>query len=123
MISLQQQREHVLEQMRSIDRLRRGSLSCQFFKQRRGGKICSHGPYFVLQSLLRGEKKSQRIPADQATKVGEEVKNYQRFQELAEQFITLTDRITQLAEGQPDSKKNSSRRKSPTNDSGKPKPS
>lgn len=121
--SLKQQREHVLEQMQSIDRLRRGSLSCQFFKQQRDGKTHLHGPYYVLQSLFRGKKCSERIPADKAAKVGEEVQNYQRFQELAEGFVTLTDRITQLAEAGPGGKKNSSRTKSPRSVSEKPKPS
>jgi len=121
MALLEQQREDVLEQMRSIDRLRRGSLSRQFFKQERGGKTHSHGPYFVLQSLLHGEKRSERVPAEMAEQVGQHVKNYQRFQDLAEQFVTLTDRITRQADAKTDSKKNSRRKKSLTSDSARPK--
>lgn len=120
--SLQQQRERVVEEMRAIDRLRRGTLSQHFLHRHQGGKTLTHGPYFVLQGYLRGKKFSQHIPAARAAKVAKHVENYQRFQELAERFVTLTDQMTRR-EDEPESKKNSGRRKSPTSDSGKPKPS
>jgi hypothetical protein len=42
---------------------------------------------------------------------------------LAEEFVTLSDQITRLQDQPQDSKKNSSRRKSPTNSSRKRPPS
>jgi hypothetical protein len=119
--SLKQQREQVLEQMRAIDQLRRGTLSRQYLKKHRGAQTLTHGPYFVLQGYLHGRKFSQHVPATDAIKVGEQVKNYKRFQELAEDFVSLTDRITQWEEHSPDSKKNSGRKKSPTNGTERPK--
>jgi hypothetical protein len=38
------------------------------------------------------------------------VANYKRFEELAEEFITVTDQITRLSQGAPEAKKNSRRR-------------
>lgn len=108
--SLQQERDRVVDEMRMIDRLRRGTLSRHFLHRRRAGKTRTHGPYYVLQGYLRGKKSSQHIPAEQAEKVAGQVANYQRFQALAERFVTLTDQMTRLAD-QPDSKKNSSRRR------------
>ena len=108
--ALHQQREQILEEMRAIDRLRRGAFSQHFLRRRKGGKIRTHGPYFVLQGYLRGKKFSKHIPAEQAAKVAVDVENYQHFQTLAERFVTLTDEMTRL-EDQPDSKKNSGRRK------------
>jgi hypothetical protein len=108
--ALQQEREEVLKEMRSIDRLRRGSFSQHFLRRREGGKVRTHGPYFVLQGYLRGKKFSQHVPAEQAAKVAVDVENYQHFQALAERFVTLTDELTRLAD-QPESKKNSGRRK------------
>jgi hypothetical protein len=35
--------------MATIDRLRRGHLSQQFFQSTRQGKTCRQGPYYVLQ--------------------------------------------------------------------------
>lgn len=107
---LRQQREQILEEMRGIDRLRRGAFSQHFLHRRKQGKVHTHGPYFVLQGYLRGKKFSKHIAAAQAQKVAQDVGNYQRFQALAERFVTLTDELTQR-EDQPESKKNSSRRK------------
>jgi hypothetical protein len=108
--ALEQEREEVLKEMRSIDRLRRGAFSQHFLRRREGGKLRTHGPYFVLQGYLRGKKFSQHIPAEQAAQVAVDVENYQHFQTLADRFVTLTDELTRL-EAQPDSKKNSGRRK------------
>lgn len=66
---------------------------------------------------------SRHIHADDAAAVEKGVDNYKLFRELVDRFVTLTEQITRLADGQTDSKKNSSPRKSRTNDSGKPKPS
>ncbi len=120
---LEQQREQVLEQMRSIDRMCRGTLSRHFLKRKRDGKTLTFGPYFVLQGCLRGKKVEEHVPAAEAEKVGQYADNYKRFQELADRFVTVTDQMTRLADGKEESKKNSRRRKSPTNASGKPKAS
>lgn len=120
---LLQQRQDCLQQMQAIDRLRRGSLSQQFFRAK-GKPAVKLGPYFVLQGFFRGKKFSARIPEDQAHQVRQDVENYRRFQTLAEEYVTLSDQITQRQDAQPtDSKKNSSRRTSPTNGSKKPPPS
>lgn len=108
--ALHQQREHVLEQMRSLDTLRRGSLSEQFFKYQQAGKTLLRGPYFLLQGFFRGKKFAERIPAEKAGQVAQQVENYRRFQVLADRFVTLTDELTRVQD-QPDSKKNSRRRR------------
>jgi hypothetical protein len=51
------------------------------------------------------------------------VENYRHFQGLAEDFVTVSDQITRLQDQHPDSKKNASRRRSPTNNSRKRRPS
>ena len=109
--------------MQAIDRLRRGSLSKQFFKSRPPAPTSRHGPYYVLQGFFHGKKFSERIAPDQAAQVEQDVANYRRFQTLAEEYVTVSDQITRLPEQTQDSKKNSSRRKSPKNSSRKPPPS
>ena len=106
--------------MQAIDRLRRGSLSKQFFKAP-SGQTGKRGPYFVLQGFFHGKKFSKRISADQAPQVEEQVSNYRRFQSLAEEYGTLSDEITRLDSPDAGSKKNFNRRNSPTNSSRKPK--
>jgi hypothetical protein len=105
---LRSKRDAVLERMKQIDHLRRGSLSRQFFKTRRNGQTVQSGPYFVLQCSFHGKKCSERIPASQAQAVEKHVENFRVFYRLAEEFVTLSDQITQLECSTADSKKNAS---------------
>ena len=119
---LEKRREHILQQIQAIDRLRRGSLSRQFFKKTRADSPTHQGPYYVLQGYVQGQKFSERVPAQQAQQIEPLVANYKRFEELAEEFVTVTDQITRLSQGAPEAKKNS-RRRSAKSASGKPTPS
>lgn len=121
--ALLQQRARILTHMQGIDRLRRGSLSRQFFQAQGQDGPASHGPYYVLQGFFHGQKFSERVPADRASQVQAQVENYRRFQALAEEFVPVCDQITRLENQPQDSKKNSSRRKSPRPAIRKPKPS
>ena len=122
--ALRSQREVLLQRMQQIDHLRRGSLSRQFFKTRRDGKITESGPYFVLQCSFKGKKCSERISTAEAERVEKQVENFRLFNGLAEEFVTLSDQITQLECSVDDSKKNASNRTSARkNDSGKRRPS
>jgi hypothetical protein len=122
--ALRSQRDAVLDRMKQIDHLRRGSLSRQFFKSRRDGKLVKSGPYFVLQCFFKGKKRSERVPASRAGEVEKQVENFRLFNSLAEQFVSLSDEITQLESSADDRKKNASNQPSTTtNDSKKPRPS
>ena len=117
---LSAQRDAILAQLKSIDRLRRGTLSRQMFTKTQAGKTVSQGPYFILQGFHQGKKFSQRIPSQAAEAVQHQVQNFKQFQALADECISITDQITQMAEG---GKKNSKPRRSRPSGSGKPKPS
>jgi len=113
-----QQRQELLRQMQAIDRLRRGTLSQQYFQTRPGAP--KRGPYYVLQGFFHGKKFARRVPAEQAAQDQADVDNHRRFQALAEQFVTLSEQLTDLPAQPPDSKRNSPRRRSPTSGSAKP---
>jgi Family of unknown function (DUF6788) len=116
--SLQLRRDEILEAMRALDHMRRGCLSRQFFRSRQPHRAAGPGPYFVLQGYFQGQKFSRRVPVAQAATVESHVANYQRFQALAEEFVTVTEQLT-LADG-PAVKKSSGRR-SRKSGSGKPR--
>jgi hypothetical protein len=120
---LVQHQQSILLKMQSIDRLRRGSLSQQFFRSAAADSAAARGPYYVLQGFFHGKKFSQRIPRAQAAQVQQDVENYRRFQTLAEEYVTVSDQIARLPDQPRDSKKNSSRRRSPGNSFRKPPPS
>lgn len=115
------ERDALFTELKSIERLRRGTLSEQVFSKKRGDNTIAQGPYFHLQGFHKGKKFNSYIPADKAQDVRQHVENFKRFQQLADQCITLTDQITQIAEGLADAKKNSSLRKSKKKSSGKRK--
>jgi hypothetical protein len=119
---LEKRRDQILQQMKAIDRLRRGSLSRQFFKKPGSASQTPQGPYYVLQGYIQGQKFSERISADQAPQIEPLVANYKRFEKLAEEFVSVTDQLTRLSQAAPDAKKNS-RRSSARSGSAKPTPS
>lgn len=104
-----QKREDILQQIQSIDRLRRGTLSEQFFTKKLKGKSVRRGPYYVLQCFIKGTKRSERVSAQQAQQAQQDVSNYQRFQQLADQFVEVTDQVTRLERGQSQNSKKKSR--------------
>ena len=120
---LSAQRAAILAELQAIDRLRRGTLSQQVFSRKQGDKTLTQGPYFNLQGFHKGKKFNRHIPADKAPEVQQHVANFKRFQALSDQCISLTDQITQIAEGLPDAKKNSSPQRSRKNSSGRRAPS
>ncbi len=101
----QQKRDGILDQMRRIERLRRGSISEQFY----GSGEQRQGPYYVLQGHRGGKHWSRRIPRDQAAQVREDLGAETRFRELCAEFAEVTEQAT-MAEDQPDSKKNAATR-------------
>ena len=119
---LEARRDQILQQMKALDRLRRGCLSRQFFKKPHASPQARQGPYFVLQGYLHGQKFSERVPADQVPQIEPLVANYKRFEALAEEFVSVTDQLTRLSQAAPDAKKNS-RRRSARSASAKPTPS
>jgi len=89
-ISLQRQKAAILQQMGQIPALIRGKLSSQTYV----AKGRSQGPYFTLQRWDEGKNKSQRIPPQQLPMIQEAVTGFQRFQQLADQFVGLAEKQT-----------------------------
>jgi hypothetical protein len=107
----QQRRQQILEQMNSITRMERGKLCTQ-----------SHGPgappFYKLQCWHQGKNQTRYVPAQEVEPLKEALAGHQRFQELAQEFVTLTVAMTRQ-EREADRKKNS--RRSKPNATGKPK--
>jgi hypothetical protein len=96
---LEAQRDAILEEMRSIRSMRRGSINGQHFKTHLKGRkrIVLHGPYYVL-SRREGEKtvsKRLRYPAE-LEQAQSDVAEYKRFMGLCQQFERLTARLGEL---------------------------
>ena len=102
---LEARRNAILEEMRSIRSMRRGTINGQHFKTHLKGKrgMVLQGPYYVL-SRREGEKtvsKRLRSPAE-LERAQKEVAEYKRFMGLCQQFERLTAHLGELERGPQD---------------------
>ena len=107
----QPQREHILQEMNSLTRMERGKLCCQ-------SRGPGSPPFYKLQCWQQGRNHTRYVPADEVPALQQALAGHQRFQELAEEFVTLTVAQTRQ-EAAADRKKNS--RRSRPNATAKPK--
>lgn len=97
--ALRRRKEQVLEEIRSIVRMRRGKLSTQYFTRSNSkGERVKQGPYFLLQGWLRGKHVSERIPEDEVTRVRDDINGFERFKMLSDEFAELTEQLTRKAD-------------------------
>lgn len=99
-------RQTVLEQMARITHMERGRLSAEYRPGSEGGK--QRGPYYKHQVWEKGRNVSRRVVAEQAAALQEAITGYERFEQLADEYVEATVAMTR-AERDPDSKKNARR--------------
>lgn len=80
----------------NIQAMRPGSLSKQYNVCGVAGCKCKdprnpqkHGPYFILNYVHQGKKKSQFIRDPFAREIEKQNKNYRKFKDLIQMWITL----------------------------------
>ena len=104
--SPQARRQTVLEQMARITHMERGRLSAEYRPGSGGSK--ERGPYYKHQVWEKGRNVSRRVVAEQAAALQEAIEGYERFEQLADDYVEATVAMTR-AERDPDSKKNGRR--------------
>lgn len=100
---LEARRNAVLEEIRSIRSMRRGTINEQYFKTRLKGRkgIVQQGPYYVL-SRREGQKTvSKRLRSEaEMEQARKDVAEYKRFLGLCQEFEGLTARLGELERGE-----------------------
>ena len=96
---LEQRREAIFEQMRSIRSLRRGTVNEQYLNLAHKGQaepaVC--GPYYVLSHKQAGRTVSQRLTSvTQVEQARSVVAAHRRFVELCREYERLTEQLGQL---------------------------
>lgn len=113
---LEARRDAILEQMRSIRSMRRGTINEQHFKVRLKGTrgVALQGPYYVL-SRREGKKiTSKRLRAGpEVEQAQRDVAEYKRFVALCHEFERLTARLGERERGEQDVRREKKRSRSP----------
>jgi len=112
-------RNAVLEEMRSIRSMARGTINEQFLRVRHRGikKAVSVGPYYVFSRYEPevGKTKSRRLTSkEQVEQARNDVAAYQRFVSLCREFDALTERLRELEHGAPEQEAKKKLRRSPS---------
>jgi hypothetical protein len=100
---LEARRNGILEQMRSIRSMRRGTINEQYFKTRLKGRkgMVHQGPYYVLSRREEKGTVSRRLrSAAGLQQAQKDVAEYKRFLGLCQEFERLTARLGALERGE-----------------------
>jgi hypothetical protein len=88
------QQAEILEAMGRITRMRRGHLTEQYNrKQAADGTERRWGPYYTLQAWVGRKNRSERVPAEVAPQVRQDLKNHAAFTELCARYVDVAEGI------------------------------
>ena len=96
---LEARRLAILEQIRTIDSMRRGTVNEQFFPFRRkdSQQLSRQGPYYVWTCSVKGKTVSQRLSsAEEVEQARADVAAYKRFQALCGEYVEVTSQMSRL---------------------------
>ena len=99
--NLESKRDAVIQEMRSIRSMQRGTINEQFLKVHHRGikEAKSCGPYYVLSrhEPRSGKTRSRRLTSPEEVKQArEDIAAYQRFVALCREFQDLTETLGEL---------------------------
>jgi hypothetical protein len=119
---LEARRNAILEEMRSIRSMKRGTVNEQYFKTRLKGRkgIIHQGPYYVF-SRREGQKTvSNRLRSEaELQQARKDVAEYKRFLGLCQEFERVTARLGELERSEPGLEQEKKRFRSPSSKTGK----
>ena len=115
---LEIRRNAILEEMRSIRSMRRGTINEQHFKARLKGRkgVILQGPYYVLSRREGKKTESKRLRSlAELEQARRDVVEYKRFMGLCQDFERLTVHLGELERGEKDLAQEKKRLSSPSN--------
>ncbi len=115
---LESRRNGILEGMRSIRSMRRGTITEQYFRTRLKGKrgMVHQGPYYVLSKREGNRTVSRRLRSAELEEAQKDIAEYKRFLGLCQEFERLTARLGDLERGGPGLEQEKKRFRSPSNE-------
>lgn len=95
---IESRRDEVLQQMRSIRSMKRGTINEQYLRvPQKGAKPALRGPYYVLSRREGDKTVSERLTTPtQLEQAKMDVVSHRKFTELCKEFEVLTERLGAL---------------------------
>lgn len=95
MLEIENQRDAVLQQMRSIRSMKRGTINQQYLKiPQKGAKPALRGPYYVFSRREGNKTVSERlITPTQLEQAKTDIAAHKKFVELCKEFEALTEHM------------------------------
>lgn len=112
---LEERRGQILQEMKQIRAMRKGSVIKQYFKVKKNGEKepVLKGPYWLYTRKEKGKTVGQRLRKDDAERFSEEVDACHHFQGLCREYAEVTERLgtleRELGAGSPEKKRRRSR--------------
>jgi len=114
---LEARRSALLEKMRSIRSLERGTITEQFFHRFRPGekKARRQGPYYVFSRREGGRTVSRRLTSGfEIEQARQDVQAYKEFVALCQEFVEVTEAMGRLERGDAELGREKKRRRLPS---------
>lgn len=91
------QQAQILEEMGTISRMRRGHLTEQYNRKKApDGSERRWGPYYTLQAWVEGKNRSERVSAELAPQVRQDLDNYAAFTALCERYVAVAEDVAKI---------------------------
>ncbi len=102
-VTLQERIQRIKEKILAIEEMRPGSLSEQFNVCGNPNCRCKdpdhpkkHGPYYQISYTRKGKSTTEFVRKEMVADVRRELKNYQKFKKLMDEWIDLSIEIGKL---------------------------
>lgn len=99
MQSLELRRDNLFNQMQSVTRMERGTLSEEYRERVIDGEVVRRGPYYKHQCWEHGKNMSRRVPAEDVFALKEALAGYETFQRMSAAYVETTIQLTRQAPG------------------------
>lgn len=102
------EKDHILDQVKSLDVFRQGSLSPRYRKCGKPYCHCAqegskgHGPVWFVTRSVQGKTKTTTIPADQVDETFAQIDRFHTYQDLMHQYTEVNIKICDALLEQPE---------------------
>ena len=109
---LEERREQILQEIKDIRAMRKGSVIEQYLKVKHKGheEPVLRGPYFLYTRKEKGKTVGQRLKKDEVHRYQQEVEAFHRFQDLCDEYAGITEQIGDLERERPEIAQEKNRR-------------